>query len=197
MELSPQQQIMDVIFTFPTKGVSFREIERKTSLSIATVAKHVRKLSLEGLVRIEERTNALYVKGEIGKRFRQLKRVSNLRQLYEIGLVRALERAYMPDAIILFGSYSKGEDTEESDIDIAVISRKSSEFDRKSFGNIVERDINIHILPPGTRVFAAALQNGIVLSGEYGIQPLHQTRKGVKKSAKQTLRRRARQQRKR
>jgi len=41
------------------------------------------------------------------------------------GLIALLKDKYEePEAIVVFGSYARGEDTSESDIDIAVVTKK-------------------------------------------------------------------------
>ena len=50
----------------------------------------------------------------------------SLNKIKEIGLLDYIYDKCMPDAIILFGSASKGEDTEESDIDIFVRFREGA-----------------------------------------------------------------------
>ncbi len=50
-----------------------------------------------------------------------LKRVENLKMIYESGIVEELSERFLGGVIILFVSYSYGEDIVRSDIDIAVI----------------------------------------------------------------------------
>jgi len=47
--------------------------------------------------------------------------------------------------VVLFGSYSKGEDIINSDIDIAVIGRKDKQIDLTIYEKKLEREININI----------------------------------------------------
>ncbi len=73
-----------------------------------------------------------------------LKRVDNLKQIYESGFIEYLYEQYPPAAIILFGSYSLGEDTYQSDIDIAIIGNKEKDIDLTDYEKILERPININ-----------------------------------------------------
>jgi len=73
-----------------------------------------------------------------------LKRTENLNIIYKSGLVDFLEENFPGTTIILFGSYSKGEDTIKSDIDIAVIGTKGKIINTKKFDKILEKDILIN-----------------------------------------------------
>jgi predicted nucleotidyltransferase len=77
-----------------------------------------------------------------------------------------------PRAIVLFGSFAKGEDTEESDIDILVITsnKRNAEVDR--FLYLCEKEFNRHVnimvmetLDKTESAFKNSIANGIVLYG--------------------------------
>jgi predicted nucleotidyltransferase len=72
-----------------------------------------------------------------------------------------------PEAMVLFGSYSRGEDTSSSDVDIAVITGKRIKLDLKKFERKIKRNINIFELDIKTAEmeFLNDLANGIVISG--------------------------------
>ena len=73
-----------------------------------------------------------------------LKRAENLKQIYESGLAGFLEEEFPGCAIILFGSYSLGEDITNSDIDIAVIGLKEKDINLTKFDKLMERTIILH-----------------------------------------------------
>lgn len=72
------------------------------------------------------------------------KRIENLKQIYESGLIEFLEEKFPSCTIILFGSYSLGEDTTNSDIDIAVIGSKIKKIQLTKFDKLLERIIILH-----------------------------------------------------
>ena len=76
--------------------------------------------------------------------FDTLKRVQNLKSIYESGILEELENNFIGATIILFGSYSKGEDTIKSDIDIAVIGRKEKEINLSEFESCFKKEIVIN-----------------------------------------------------
>ncbi len=70
--------------------------------------------------------------------------------------------------ILLFGSYAKGEDTNTSDMDIAVIGRKQKVLDLKKFESALHRQININFYTSWTEIdrhLKNNILNGILLNG--------------------------------
>lgn len=102
--------------------------------------------------------------------FLRHKRLYNLERIYTSGIVDYLSNVYNhPKTIILFGSYSRGEDTEASDIDIAIITKKKLSLELTKYENILKRRVNIHEVDLGavSDEFKANLANGIVLEGTW------------------------------
>jgi predicted nucleotidyltransferase len=100
----------------------------------------------------------------------QLKRVDNLRNIYGSGLADFLEKEYAGATIVLFGSYSRGEDTNSSDIDIAVIGRKEKTIDLAKYEREFERKININFYSSFDKIhknLKENLANGILLAGGF------------------------------
>ena len=101
--------------------------------------------------------------------FIRLKQILNLDNIYSSGLVdRLVEVYHAPDAIILFGSYSRGEDTEDSDIDIAVLTgRKQIDESYAKQEKELKRKLSIKIISPKniTKEFTLSLANGVILYG--------------------------------
>ena len=98
----------------------------------------------------------------------ELKRADNLRLVYETGLSDFLEKEFAGAAIILFGSYSRGEDIINSDIDIAVIGRKAKQANLEKYEKELERKISINFydsLKAVHKNLKENLFNGILLAG--------------------------------
>ena len=98
------------------------------------------------------------------------KRVYNLKKVYDSGIVDYILISYNhPKAIMLFGSYSRGEDTENSDIDIAVLTRKNLGLDLIKYEKILKKKVNVHEidLDRMSSEFKSNLANGIVLEGSW------------------------------
>ncbi len=105
----------------------------------------------------------------------ELKRVENLRVLYESGLINFLEESFPGATIILFGSYSRGEDVwskedegHKSDVDIAIIGVSEKKVNLKKFEELLKREILINFYPSFKEIhknLKENLLNGILFSG--------------------------------
>lgn len=162
--------VLGTLFDNPTKEFHARELSRKTGLSIFSVLEAVKKLSKEGLVSVHKKGNMKIVKAVHSTEFIRAKRIDNLEKIYDSGLVDYLSEPYnKPEAIILFGSYSRGDDIETSDIDIAIITkdRKDHKNNLEKFEKLLSRKISLHEidLKKISREFHNNLVNGIVLEG--------------------------------
>jgi predicted nucleotidyltransferase len=148
-----------------------RGISRLLRVSPTAVSKSLPALEKEGLAKIERsKTMNLSSVGfnRDNPRAIALKRTENLRLVYESGLADLLEEKFPGCAVILFGSYSLGEDTEKSDIDIAVIGSKRKEVDLTEFEKLLERSINIQFYEDIDKInknLKSNILNGITLSG--------------------------------
>ncbi len=71
-------------------------------------------------------------------------------QLILRDLVKSIESQINPVSIVLFGSYAKGNATEESDIDVLLISKTKSEIDKitKEIYAKYGKEINVIIMTP-------------------------------------------------
>ena len=95
------------------------------------------------------------------------KRTENLRMIYESGLAEYLTERNPGAAIILFGSYSYGEDTTKSDIDIAILGKKKK-IDTTSFEKTLQRPINIQFYEDFRNInknLKTSVINGVILNG--------------------------------
>ena len=162
--------VLDVFFDNPTKEVHARELSRNTGLSIFSVLEAIKKLSKEGLISVNKKGNMKIVKASNSSVFVRKKRVKNLEKIYDSDLIDYVSEMYnKPEAIILFGSYSRGDDIETSDIDIAIITKKHKDHKNglERFERILSRKISVHEIDIKkiSKEFHNNLINGIVLEG--------------------------------
>ncbi|MFB6216414.1 MAG: ArsR family transcriptional regulator [Candidatus Nanohaloarchaea archaeon] len=158
--------IAETVFDDPKAEHGIRELSEETGLSPSTVSRHVEVLRDEGIVEVEEGVK-MRVSGSGTEEFRDLKRCFNLWKLSESGLVEEIEEVCVPEAIVLFGSYSRGEDVADSDIDIAVVNGGEIDQDLSEYEEDLSRRVNIHSvnLEKSKQGFKQTLANGIVLKG--------------------------------
>lgn len=149
-------------------------LERETGFSTSAVIDAINRLSGYGIIKIEETPLTTNIKANLeSEAYRFYKLVFNLYRLKRYLFIdKLIELFSNPEAIVLFGSFAKGEDIEESDIDILVISSQRNNENLEDFVNLfkkeLNRKINIHILPSlakSSNEFKNAVANGIVLHG--------------------------------
>jgi predicted nucleotidyltransferase len=91
---------------------------------------------------------------------RNYKKIYNISFLIESGIIEHIWNRIMPKSIILFGSYSRGEDDETSDIDIFV-EAKQEKIDTSKFEKKLCRKIQLHF-NPDFKSYSSELKNNII-----------------------------------
>ncbi|MEW6653511.1 MAG: nucleotidyltransferase domain-containing protein, partial [Bacteroidota bacterium] len=71
------------------------------------------------------------------------KKLYNIKTLYESGMVEYLRKELSNPAIVLFGSYAKGEDTEKSDIDLYIETPSNRKVNLEKFKKLLHREIQV------------------------------------------------------
>ena len=99
----------------------------------------------------------------------QEKKLFNIKNLYSCRLIDFLAEELSNPPIIVFGSYSKGEDLENSDIDLYVETPSKKEINLNKFENLLKRKIQVfrykNIREIKNIHLANNLINGIILNG--------------------------------
>jgi len=166
-----QQGILRLLFVKAGISLNQRQIANFLDVSQPAVMKALPGLEEESLIKIQQDKETKRWSIELNRdhhKVMQLKRADNLKLVYETGLADFLEKEFAGATIILFGSYSRGEDIFNSDIDIAVIGRKDKEADLTEFEKSLERKININFYESFEKIhknLKENLCNGIVLVG--------------------------------
>lgn len=171
-----QQEIFRYLIIKAGTSFNARRLARPLKRTQAGIVKALPELEREGLVKIKKDKDSGRWSIEFNRDNQKaidLKRVENLKMIYESGLVKFLEDSFPGYTIILFGSYSRGDDiwTSEghtSDIDIATIGTKSREVELTKFDKLLERTIVINFYPSFKEIhkhLKDSILNGILLSG--------------------------------
>ena len=148
LQNSSMSRVAEIFFNEPTKPHYLIEISKKAKLAHTSVLSN-----LEGLQKISIIKKGIEIKGKRkfpiynaefnNKEYRKDKKLHNLSKVYNSGLIEYLGDKLTPKCIILFGSYSRGEDIEDSDLDIYIQSIKK-EVDLRRFEKILGRKIELH-----------------------------------------------------
>ena len=165
LQKSNMVRTIEIFFINPSKNYSLMEISKTIKLAHTSVKKNLKKLIGEGLITksIEKkgkRKFPIYKASLDSKNFKKYKIVYNLYSLLESGLIEFVEEKLMPKSIVLFGSYSRGEDIGESDIDLFVECNKE-QLDLKSFEKKLGRTIQINFREDFT-LYSKELKNNII-----------------------------------
>lgn len=160
--------IKEFFFLNPTARLRVREIERRTGCPLPSVIRYTKELDGEGILKSVSVSNVrLYSADRGSENFIVQKRLHNMELLHESGLVGYLRTELSNPVIVLFGSYSRGDDVETSDIDIYIESTKKPNL--KVFEKKLKRRIqlfiyrNIHEIE--NKELANNIVNGITLNG--------------------------------
>jgi len=141
-------KIAEIFFNEPTKSHYLIEISKKSKLAHTSAKSYLISLKKENIIKetIErkgKRNFPIYVANLDNPKFKSYKKLFNLDKILNLGLVDSLRDKFMPRTIIIFGSYSRGEDIENSDIDI-FIEAKKQEINLSQFENKLKRKVSLH-----------------------------------------------------
>ncbi len=165
------------IFNEPHKMFYLRELSRITGFSTTAITTTLDILEKEKIITITEDNISKKIKANINaEEYRYNKMSYNLQRLIELNSIQEIKEKFSnPECIVLFGSFAKGEDIEQSDIDFFILSSLKKEIYWKKLLKIKEkiekelfRKISFYVLPSlekSEKEFKNALANGIVLHG--------------------------------
>ena len=139
-------KVFEVFVDEPLKIHYVKEISRKINLAPTSVKKHLKDLEKqEIMVKKKGERFEGYIANRDNDEFLFYKKIFNLIKIKESGLVDYLIRLLFPKAIVLYGSYLNGEDVEESDIDLLIISKVKKSLELNKFEKLLNRKIHIII----------------------------------------------------
>jgi len=170
-----QQEILRYLMVHTGKSFNARGLAKPLNRTQAGIIKSIPELEKCGLVKVKKDEDSGRWSIELNQDNQytiDLKRTENLKMIYESGLARFLEESFPGSVIILFGSYSYGEDTIKSDIDIAVIGCKEKQAELSKFEKIFEKEIRINFYNNFEEInnnLKSNIFNGVVLAGRIGL----------------------------
>ena len=143
-----RKNIKDIIknhfFINPSDKLRVREIERILKIPLPSVIRYCKELEVERFLRINKIGYSLfYTADRINKTYLLKKKLFNINSIYLSGLIEHLKQELSNPPIIVFGSYSKGEDVEESDIDLYIETPSKKNLKLDKFEKILKRKIQI------------------------------------------------------
>ena len=164
-----EEKTLAVFYSFPGRKLSVREVARNAGLAAPTALEAINSLAGKKLLKVVRGRASSQVSANLeNPDFFCLKRLQNLRALYACGLVQCLRDVFEePECIVVFGSFSRGEDDSKSDADVAVVTGLLRDADVKRFERKLGRRISLQSvkLEECSKEFLNELANGVVLHG--------------------------------
>jgi predicted nucleotidyltransferase len=165
-----KKRIKEHFFLHPTEKLRVRQIERELNASLPSVIRYAKELEKEGMLKVSIIGGAkLYSADRSSPKFILEKKLFNIASLYSSGLVDYIRDEYGLPTTIVFGSYARGEDLEDSDIDIYIECGIKEEKDLTAFEKKLERKIHLlkykNLASVENKGLANNIINGFVLSG--------------------------------
>jgi predicted nucleotidyltransferase len=159
-------------FIKPMEEYSLVDISRDVKLAHTSVKKNLNdlvklKLINETIKKKGSRKFPVFKANVENEIFKTYKKIYNITSLFESGIIKTIDEKLAPKAIVLFGSYLDGEDTETSDIDIFVECKKEN-IRLEKFERILKRKIELHFnddFLSYPKELKNNIINGMVLSG--------------------------------
>jgi len=170
--------ILRPFFEYPHKGQTIRGLAKAAKINHTTVRKYlIYYVKLGLLVKKQTVPYLTFTVNVSSKKYINLKLYYNLELIRESGLIEKMEKTYDYPPIVLFGSYSKAENDENSDIDICIVSDIKKEFDILELEKKWFKRISIHQFTKKSWEEAKEknpelinnIANGITLSGQLEI----------------------------
>jgi len=165
-----KNRIKEYFFINPTVKLRVREIERTLKLPLPSVIRYCKELEKEDILSIHKIGNVNFYTANRNEKYFLEKKLFNIKQLYKSDLVNHLKIELSNPSIVLFGSYSKGEDIENSDIDLYIETPSKQKIDLLIYEKKLKRRIQIfqhknikEIKNPG---LANNIINGITLNNQ-------------------------------
>ena len=147
----------------PTAKLRVREMERTLKLPLPSVIRYCKELEKEEILTTAKIGKVVfYTADRASDKYFLEKKLYNFRRVYESGLIEYLKQELSNPPIIIFGSFAKGEDIEESDIDLYVETPSKKELELGKFEKILKRKIQLFKQKSLNEIFNLHLANNII-----------------------------------
>lgn len=174
-----QLKVLSLFMDNPYEKHYLREAARRLKISPMTLKRSLDFLLKNNLILKEKSKNQILYSANIqNPAFRHIKISRSLSVLMQKGIVEFIkEKVPSVSSIILYGSYAKGEETKDSDMDILIITSVKRNISGE-LTSLLRRDANLSLFSPSewsrqaktNRAFYLdVITEGVVL---YGTRPV-------------------------
>lgn len=164
-----QDKVFNVFVEEPLEIHYIKEISNKIKLAPTSVKNHLKNLEKQQLIykKKGERFEG-FIANRDNENFLFYKKIFNITNIKESGLLDFLIDSLHPRAIVLYGSYLKGEDIKSSDIDLLILMKTKKEVGTEKFEKILKRNVHIIVekdMNKLSKELKSEIINGFVLYG--------------------------------
>lgn len=132
---TPTQKLIYFFLDYPEKQFGLNELVKTLKISKTTANKTIKSLEKIGFLNVEVFGNIWRVSLNQTHELNKSKLPYHLQLIQESNILKNIHKAYPnPKAVVLFGSYRKGDDVSTSDIDIAIELTNNTPLEIKELG---------------------------------------------------------------
>tara|TARA_Y100000296_G_scaffold85473_1_gene121503 strand:+ start:3477 stop:3989 length:513 start_codon:yes stop_codon:yes gene_type:complete len=163
---------LELFFKDNFRRINVREYARLQKISPPSASKILNNFSFEKLLIKENYKNyQYYLANKENPLFINLSRLYWQQKLESSGLLNYFQKETINPLIILFGSFSKAEINENSDIDISIFTSSKVKLNIKKFEKKLGRKIQLFIFKDSKEVknkhLLNNIYNGLIISGNW------------------------------
>lgn len=165
-----KQIIEEFFYLNPTIKIRVRQLGKRLKLPLPSVIRYCKELEKQGILKKTKTDNvSFYSADRTNKNYLICKKLFNIKNLSTSGLIDYLIEELSNPVILVFGSYAKAEDIENSDIDLYIETPSKKEVNFKKFEEKLQRKIQIfkykNIKEIKNIHLANNIINGILING--------------------------------
>ena len=167
-----QNSILGYLCLKTGQKINQRELAEILNVSPTAIAKSLLLLVQEKLIKVDNlgkmNLKQIYFNKD-SKEGLKFKKWKNLQMFYNCGVLYYLYKKFPGCTIILFGSFARGDDIFNSDIDIAVIGSVWKKMDLSRFELKILHEINVNFYKSWNKIDKGLKENilqGIVVFGD-------------------------------
>ncbi len=145
---SKENKVLELFFNNPTKQWHFETVLEKSGVSRSKASKWLAKFSREGIIKRIKPSKAMpyYLSDFENPAYQNCKKVYALEQFYSTGFLNHLSTLPRAKTVIVFGSFSRWDWHEGSDIDIFIYGDAEG-FEVGKFELTLNREIQLFECP--------------------------------------------------
>ncbi len=161
-------KLLKLFLDSPTDSFRLREIARLTKISPPSVMNYLKEFEKKGLINKQiKRKVPFYTASRDNPEFILYKKISIFFELNQCGLISHIWNKLSPQAIVLYGSFAKGESIENSDVDLFILG-KDKNIELLDFEKKLNKKVHL-LFKESLKEIPAELKNnilnGIILKG--------------------------------